>query len=173
MPETEWVSVSADAVTAIAPLLEGVNEPVKSPSARDVSATGAPLTDTDASTPGVAQCVASTPISSASPTRASNAGAGASTHTRGAPAHRTAEFTFSRPPVRTTSCSQLTGSTERSKSAFSPTSEAAGNAAFASAAAPATCGAAIDVPESKRYPPPGDVEKTFIPGAARSTAARP
>jgi hypothetical protein len=53
---------------------------------------------------------------------------------------------FSRPPVVVSSASAASGSTLSSRSAFSPTAVADGNADFASAAAPATCGVAIEVP---------------------------
>src|SRR4051794_4160735 len=39
-----------------------------------------------------------------------------------------------------------------------------------SAATPATCGVAIDVPENETYPPPRLVERMFTPGAAISTS---
>lgn len=37
-------------------------------------------------------------------------------------------------------------------------------------AAPATCGLAVDVPESVRYVPPSYVDSTCAPGAASSTS---
>jgi hypothetical protein len=39
------------------------------------------------------------------------------------------------------------------------------------AAAPATCGAAIEVPENPMYPPPRLVEMMSTPGAAISTSS--
>jgi hypothetical protein len=47
--------------------------------------------------------------------------------------------------------------------ATSPTS--AGAADHSSAIAPARCGAAIDVPLMLLYPPPGQLDRTFWPGA--------
>ena len=76
--------------------------------------------------------------------------AGESIHACGEPAHRPAWSTFSRPPVREAALSAATGSTSRSRSAFRPTPLALGNTAFARAAAPETCGVAIEVPSAKR-----------------------
>ena len=63
-------------------------------------------------------------------------------------------------PVLVVPASTATGSTVRSRSALSPAPVAPGNTAFASAAAPDTCGVAIDVPSSNRYvaAPPGRVD---------------
>ena len=38
-------------------------------------------------------------------------------------------------------------------------------------ATPATCGVAIEVPDSVKYPPPRRVDRTSTPGAAISTSA--
>ena len=64
-------------------------------------------------------------------------------------------------------------STVRRRSAFSPSALAPGKRLFASAATPDTCGVAIDVPSNQSYSPPGSVEYTFVPGAARSTLLAP
>jgi hypothetical protein len=105
----------------------------------------------------VPQRLASTRIGSGSSERASKPGAGDSIQTFGLSSQRTAVFTFNRPAVRTSPASSAP-STERSSSDFKPTPVAPGKRALASAAAPATWGAAIDVPSEKRYPPPGQVE---------------
>jgi hypothetical protein len=148
-PETVCVSLPTVTVRVCAPGELGVNEPLKTPSARASSWNGTPFTLT-AGTDVPPHGVASTWTGTGSPTSTWNPGAGASTHDRGAPAHRTAEFTLSRPPVLTAPSSPATRSADRSSSAFSSTSVASGSAAFANAAAPATCGEAIDVPESYR-----------------------
>ena len=72
--------------------------------------------------------------------------------------HVTAERALSRPPVELSPAKDAFGSTVRSRSVFSPTALADGKAAFASAATPVACGAAMDVPSRKRYEPPGQVE---------------
>jgi hypothetical protein len=48
-----------------------------------------------------------------------------------------------------------------------------GSAASASAASPATCGAAIDVPCRDTYPPPAHSDRICTPGANRSTVVWP
>jgi hypothetical protein len=58
---------------------------------------------------------------------------------------RTAEPTFSRPPVDVSTSDDL-ASTVRSRRALIAIELAPGLAAFTSAAAPATCGVAIEVP---------------------------
>jgi hypothetical protein len=76
--------------------------------------------------------------------------AGESIQACGDPAHLAAWSTFSRPPVREAALSAAIGSTSRSRSAFRPMPLAFGNTAFTRAAAPETCGVAIEVPSAKR-----------------------
>ena len=75
--------------------------------------------------------------------------------------------------MATSPASEERASTVRSRSAFRPAAVACGNAALASAAAPDTCGVAIEVPSRTLYPLAGQVERIEAPGAARSTVARP
>jgi hypothetical protein len=42
---------------------------------------------------------------------------------------------------------------------------------FINPANPATCGVAMEVPDMYSYPPPIDVEKISVPGAAISTVS--
>ena len=65
------------------------------------------------------------------------------------------------------------GSTLLSSRAFMSATLRFGNADQTSAAAPATCGVAIDVPELQPYVLPGCVLHTLSPGAARSTLVAP
>ena len=60
-----------------------------------------------------------------------------------------------------------------SSSARRSAAERSGATAAISAATPATCGAAIDVPDLTSYPPLVDVEKTSTPGAPTGTVSRP
>ncbi|GAA4983013.1 hypothetical protein GCM10025734_04670 [Kitasatospora paranensis] len=48
-----------------------------------------------------------------------------------------------------------------------------GAADHSSAAAPATCGVAIEVPDSAMYAEPGQVERTLTPGAEMFGLAEP
>src|SRR5215210_3422449 len=78
-----------------------------------------------------------------------------------------ARATFSLPPVATASpgtASALSRTAFRSSAAFS-----AGRSARTSAAAPATCGAAIDVPCRNPYVSPAVVLAMDVPGAPTST----
>ena len=56
------------------------------------------------------------------------------------------------------------------RTASSSSTSRPGRAARTSAATPVTCGAAMLVPDSRTYPPPGAVEMSSTPGAAMSTA---
>src|SRR6185295_4852811 len=144
------------------------------PSPRASSASGLPFSVAlNEAPPGTPQAAASTWIWSGWPALTSAPAEGDSIHACGDPAQRTAWSTFRRPPVLVVPASTATGSTVRSRSALSPAPVAPGNTAFASAAAPDTCGVAIDVPSSNRYVPPRQVEYTFVPGAARSTLRAP
>ena len=87
-----------------------------------------------------------------------NPAAGASSQTNGASEQVTAVFAFRRPPVVVRPASEAFGSAVRRRSALRPRSLAPGKVAFASAAAPATCGVAIDVPEANLYVPRRHVE---------------
>ena len=64
----------------------------------------------------------------------------------GAFTHETALLTLRRPPVTVIPFIEALGSTERMSSALSPYAVAVGKWALSRAAAPATCGVAIDVP---------------------------
>jgi hypothetical protein len=75
-------------------------------------------------------------------------GAGSSSHTSGSSEQVTAAFAFRRPPVVVRPASDAFASEVRRRSAFRPRSLAAGKAAVARAAAPVTCGVAIDVPDA-------------------------
>src|SRR3954468_15490419 len=65
------------------------------------------------------------------------------------------------------------GSTPFRIRAFTWATVRLGNADQTNAAAPATCGVAIDVPDRQPYELPGSVLHTSTPGAARSTLVAP
>ena len=106
---------------------------------------------------GSPQCAPITLTGTGCPTSARNPAVGLIVQACG-PSHRTAWSTLSRPPVRVRPASAESGSTVRRSSASRPTPVAEGNLAFASAAAPETNGAAIEVPLSYAYELPGQVE---------------
>ena len=95
---------------------------------------------------GSAQFVAMNENETGVPTSTAKPEPGESSHTCGLALHATALATLSRPPLAVTPASDGFGSTLSSSSAFRPTAVDDGNAAFASAAAPATWGVAIEVP---------------------------
>jgi hypothetical protein len=84
--------------------------------------------------------------SSGCPSTATKLGAGDSIQACGLATQRTAAPMSRRPPVAVESCRDVSESTVERRSALMPRSLAPGSAALASAAAPETCGAAIDVP---------------------------
>ncbi len=90
----------------------------------------------------------------------------------GAGSRSSARLTFSRPPVATRPTRPGTGSTPPSSAAFTWAGVASGFFAKRSAAAPATCGVAIDVPSAAESPP-FHHERMPVPGAARSTFVAP
>ena len=121
--------------------------------------TGVPFAVAEALTPALsAQFVAMNENEIGFPTSTVKPEPGESSQTCGLVLHETALPTLSRPPLAVTVASDDFGSTLSSSSAFSPTAVADGKAAFASAAAPATCGVAIEVPLRYWYDPPGHVE---------------
>src|SRR5262245_2014789 len=81
-------------------------------------------------------------------------------------------FTFSRPPVTVLPASELIWSTLFMRFAFrlAVLNE---HLESTSAAAPETCGVAIDVPLKMEKPPLGTVERMAVPGAPRSTVVAP
>src|SRR5688500_18579939 len=85
---------------------------------------------------------------------------------------RSALFTCSRPPVVVMPASADRGPTVPSSVSFSA-SVSMSHADSTSAAAPETCGVAIDVPLRKLYVPPVIVERMSTPGAARCTDSAP
>ena len=95
---------------------------------------------------GLAQFAAMAENDTGVPTSTWKPGPGASIHTCGVALQATALPMLSRPPLLVVFARAGFGSTVASRSAFRPTALADGNAAFARAAAPVTCGVAIDVP---------------------------
>src|SRR5262245_29901811 len=85
---------------------------------------------------------------------------------------RMALSTFNRPPVTVLPANELIGSTLFMRFAFS---WAVLNVRLDStnAAAPETCGVAIEVPLKKAKPPLRTVERMLVPGAPRSTVVAP
>src|SRR6266702_4211500 len=93
-----------------------------------------------------------------------------------------AAATFSRPPVTVMPCMDGTGSAELMRRSFTWWCVMPGNCANTSAAAPETCGVAIEVPLSSLYPDGseqqvlptiGTEERMPTPGAPRSTVVAP
>ena len=82
---------------------------------------------------------------------------------------RTALNTFNRPPVAVFPVNTLRGSTVCNKTRFKPAVSKLPQADNTSAAAPATCGVAIDVPLIVAYCPFKNVDKILLPGAAKCT----
>src|SRR2546426_4252120 len=88
---------------------------------------------------------------------------------------------FSLPPVEHLPASAGLGSTDVRMRFLTSRFVSAGNLPMMSAATPATCGVAIEVPESSAYPlgsqseqaPLGTVESVLTPGAPRSTVVGP
>src|SRR5512132_1054377 len=127
-----------------APPAVGVKLPVSTPSPRAVSATGAPFALAVTVTPlGSAQFAASAVNETGVPTSVRKPLPGESIHTCGVALHATALPMLSRPPLLVVVARAGFGSTVPSRSAFNPAALAEGNAAFARAAAPVTCGVAI------------------------------
>ena len=90
--------------------------------------------------------MASTSIDTSSPTPAPNPSAGDWIQTFGVLEQLTALYAFRRPFDVVLPFRELFGSTLRSRRALIPRSVAVGKRALISAAVPATCGVAIDVP---------------------------
>src|SRR5690242_1085678 len=104
-------------------------------------------------------------------------GAVSNAHHRPCVGAATARPRSSRPPVPTTPLSAATGCTFASRVVFSAAVDMQFDESI-SAAAPATCGAAIDVPSAVAYSAVGsvgsrNVERMSTPGAARSTVFGP
>ena len=78
-----------------------------------------------------------------------------------------------RPPVTARPVRPAMGSTPASMSALICATVSDGSRAASSAATPAACGAAIDVPSAAAYCEPVYVEMMFTPGAKRSTVVAP
>src|SRR5262249_8261203 len=85
----------------------------------------------------------------------------------------TALATFRRPPVVVLPDSDAIGSTLFSSTVLSDAVFVCEQRDRTSAAAPDTCGVAIEVPLRKRYVSPGNVESTCTPGAPRWTEFAP
>src|SRR6266576_801944 len=85
---------------------------------------------------------------------------------------RMAVFTLRRPPVTRRPASNGIGSTLFNR-LFLSAAVSSAQLERTSAAAPETCGAAIDVPLRYWYVLPGNVDRIFTPGAARWTDAAP
>src|SRR5262245_9240301 len=81
-------------------------------------------------------------------------------------------FTFSRPPVTVLPASELIWSTLLMRFAFK-SAVLNEHLESTSAAAPETCGVAIDVPLKMEKPPLRTVERMAVPGAPRSTIVAP
>jgi hypothetical protein len=90
----------------------------------------------------------------------------------GGESRSSAFLTSSRPPVVTLPASAGTGSTPASSACLTCTGVADGTFENRSAAAPETCGVAMDVPFAFCSPPFHQL-KMPTPGAARSTVAAP
>src|SRR5581483_3005029 len=98
---------------------------------------------------------------------------GRSTPKNGLLLHLTALLTFRRPPVTVFPASAVIGSVDARSTFLIFLQSHVGCAAATSAAAPATCGADIDVPERNAYVLPLYVLRTLTPGAPSSTVRRP
>ena len=84
-----------------------------------------------------------------------------------------ARATFSRPPLATALARPAFGSTDCKSAFFTATGDAPAFFEKTRAAAPLTCGVAMEVPLRKACPPPGQALRMFVPGAARSTVVAP
>src|SRR5262245_34010885 len=81
-------------------------------------------------------------------------------------------FTFSRPPVTVLPAIDVTGSTLFMRFAFR-LAVLREHLDSTKAAAPETCGVAIEVPLKMEKPPLRTVERMAVPGAPRSTVVAP
>ncbi len=87
--------------------------------------------------------------------------------------HATAAAAFRRPPLTAFPASAATGSADASSACLRCAALHAGCAEATSAAAPATCGVAIEVPLIAPKPPPRWADVIDWPGANRSTVVAP